>query len=331
MSISENTVATLLLNKPVSGTEEHWIVSLEEETQEEGESVVSSEIPMYEGSILRIGRGSSNDIVIRSKLSSRFHALLSVTRNGVIVCDLDSLNGSFVNGYRIDSPQDVSNGDTLRIGPVEFNVSMRLARRSLDDDTVRTNSEIKQVEIVLLLADLCGYQEKLTASSPEALTPILRNWFSDARDSISSNGGAIDRFLGDAILAYWIVDSEQKEDVVRQGLLAADQLQKKTNQLKRLGKEASPWSCNITVVTNKALLAKPQDDASASLILGSVLNELFAINTFAKRSQIPLSCNLEVGTAIKSFAEVRALPEVHTAAVVGEVVQPLEITKITFK
>jgi hypothetical protein len=70
--------------------------------------------------VLRIGRGSMNEIVIQDSQSSRQHA--EITRQGdqVIVRDLGSTNGTFVNGERITGPRLLQPGDQVRIGETSF-------------------------------------------------------------------------------------------------------------------------------------------------------------------------------------------------------------------
>jgi hypothetical protein len=70
--------------------------------------------------VTRIGRGSTNDIVIQDTQSSRHHA--EITRQGdqLIVQDLGSTNGTFVNGERITAPRLLRPGDQIRIGETSF-------------------------------------------------------------------------------------------------------------------------------------------------------------------------------------------------------------------
>ncbi|WP_213954122.1 MULTISPECIES: FHA domain-containing protein [unclassified Variovorax] len=67
----------------------------------------------------RIGRANSNDVVIDSDRVSRFHATLTVESGAVWIRDLDSSNGTFVNGHRITS-RALSNGDTILIGDCQM-------------------------------------------------------------------------------------------------------------------------------------------------------------------------------------------------------------------
>lgn len=64
--------------------------------------------------VMRIGREQDCEIQLDDRHISRYHSKLSVTDEGIILEDLRSTNGTYVNGIRINSPQTVSVGDELR-------------------------------------------------------------------------------------------------------------------------------------------------------------------------------------------------------------------------
>ncbi|TWT99099.1 FHA domain-containing protein FhaB [Botrimarina colliarenosi] len=67
-----------------------------------------------------IGRGKDCTLRAGSEAISRNHCELLVTEAGVTVRDLGSRNGTYVNDAKIEGVHALSNGDTLRIGPLEF-------------------------------------------------------------------------------------------------------------------------------------------------------------------------------------------------------------------
>ncbi|MBX7455906.1 ATP-binding cassette domain-containing protein [Mycolicibacterium sp. 3033] len=68
---------------------------------------------------IKIGRASDNDIVIPDVLASRHHATLVTTPAGTEIRDNRSINGTFVNGSRVET-QLLSDGDTVTIGNVDL-------------------------------------------------------------------------------------------------------------------------------------------------------------------------------------------------------------------
>jgi len=72
--------------------------------------------------VLRIGRAPDNDIVISDLSVSRYHAELRRTASAYQIVDLDSHNGTFVNGQQVGSAP-LTEGDIVGIGPSTFRLS----------------------------------------------------------------------------------------------------------------------------------------------------------------------------------------------------------------
>ncbi|WP_082947575.1 ATP-binding cassette domain-containing protein [Mycobacterium sp. E2479] len=68
---------------------------------------------------IRIGRANDNDIVIPEVLASRHHATLIPTPTGTEIHDNRSINGTFVNGVRVDSAV-LHDGDVVTIGNIDL-------------------------------------------------------------------------------------------------------------------------------------------------------------------------------------------------------------------
>src|SRR5271157_5574235 len=85
-----------------------------------------------------IGRATDNDIVIPDVLASRHHATLVPTPNGLEIQDNRSINGTFVNGTRVDQAL-LHEGDVITIGNVDLVFSGgTLVRRTETEAATRT-------------------------------------------------------------------------------------------------------------------------------------------------------------------------------------------------
>jgi pSer/pThr/pTyr-binding forkhead associated (FHA) protein len=62
-----------------------------------------------------IGRAPECDVVLASSHVSRRHAEVSWDGGRYLIADLDSLNGTRVNGQSIDAPRVLSSGDTIEL------------------------------------------------------------------------------------------------------------------------------------------------------------------------------------------------------------------------
>jgi len=69
---------------------------------------------------LAIGRSSESGLVIRDDYTSTHHARLLLWKEGWVVQDLDSTNGTFLDGTRVTLPTLVPLGAPVKIGTTTF-------------------------------------------------------------------------------------------------------------------------------------------------------------------------------------------------------------------
>ena len=80
-------------------------------------------LPLPGSPTLRIGRGDGATLRLTDISVSRFHAELRHVGDGWMVRDLNSMNGTHVNGTRITSPTRVRPGDHLQFGAIPFTLT----------------------------------------------------------------------------------------------------------------------------------------------------------------------------------------------------------------
>jgi transcriptional regulator with GAF, ATPase, and Fis domain len=76
-------------------------------------------VPLVAGERVTLGRAPSNRIVIHDERASRFHAEVFPSDTGWAVRDLESRNGTLVDGERLTGDRSLGIGDVLRIGMAE--------------------------------------------------------------------------------------------------------------------------------------------------------------------------------------------------------------------
>lgn len=70
-----------------------------------------------------IGRGGQNDLALDGdEFASARHARIEARGDGVWVQDLDSTNGTFLNGARVVGAERMTPGDILRVGETDLRV-----------------------------------------------------------------------------------------------------------------------------------------------------------------------------------------------------------------
>lgn len=87
---------------------------------------------IVDNGVLTIGSSPDCDIQIQSKFISRHHAQLVQTRNGCVLGDLNSTNGTYVNSRRINK-RVLRAGDLVTIGKERFRYEKRSAKSIMND------------------------------------------------------------------------------------------------------------------------------------------------------------------------------------------------------
>lgn len=80
----------------------------------EGQEIVLGAEP------LTIGRSAESGLVIRDDYTSTHHARLMLWNDEWVIQDLDSTNGTFLDGTRVTLPTPVRPGSTVTIGTTSF-------------------------------------------------------------------------------------------------------------------------------------------------------------------------------------------------------------------
>ena len=73
------------------------------------------------GAVKTAGRAPRADFIVNRALVSRLHCRLTAGEETIVVEDLSSTNGTFVNGKRVKRAELMS-GDRLKLGRVELTI-----------------------------------------------------------------------------------------------------------------------------------------------------------------------------------------------------------------
>jgi diguanylate cyclase (GGDEF)-like protein len=65
-----------------------------------------------------LGRAAGNEALIPDPEMSRQHARIELAEGGFVIDDLGSVNGTFVNGARVQSRSPLRDGDRIQLGPL---------------------------------------------------------------------------------------------------------------------------------------------------------------------------------------------------------------------
>ncbi len=71
---------------------------------------------------ITIGRKSGNFLVLDDPYASAYHARIFIKNNDCVVEDLNSTNGTLLNGNKMTGRKYLNSGDEIRIGNTSFKV-----------------------------------------------------------------------------------------------------------------------------------------------------------------------------------------------------------------
>lgn len=93
-------------------------------------------------------------------------------------------------------------------------------------------------EITALFTDLAGFTSIAEAMPPQALVALLNDYLTDMSGAISDHAGVLDKFIGDAIVAFWgapVTDSDHARRAVSCALTMQRRLQQLRGDWRRRG------------------------------------------------------------------------------------------------
>lgn len=79
-----------------------------------------SSLPIDGKKELLIGRAASSDLIIGDEFASTMHAKLVLVGEDWVLQDLNSTNGTFLDGKKVTTPATVRGGMNIRIGTTNF-------------------------------------------------------------------------------------------------------------------------------------------------------------------------------------------------------------------
>ena len=159
----------------------------------DGTHVVLPEIAIF-------GRKEESTICLPDNRVSRRHAMIRRQEGGEYwFYDLGSFNGSYVNGERVTTVRQLEGGDLIRI--CDFEYEFDLPRPGEEETTVQTDMQV--VPMIILVSDIKGFTRLSELIPHDELAQAIGSWYGYCDQVLTEHGAAIDKFIGDAVLAYW--------------------------------------------------------------------------------------------------------------------------------
>jgi pSer/pThr/pTyr-binding forkhead associated (FHA) protein len=87
-----------------------------------------------------IGRGTDCDLRLLGTDISRHHCLIRLSADEVVLMDLGSQNGSYLNGQRVISQAELKSGDIVQVGTCQFEIDLGDGNAEMLRETTRSLS-----------------------------------------------------------------------------------------------------------------------------------------------------------------------------------------------
>lgn len=177
----------------------------------------------------RIGRHPENDFILQESWISRRHAMIQQESNQRYhIIDLGSANGTFVNGNRIVTPTPLHTGDIIGLGKTELIFTQQSAPQlkptpiqNLGDETI---AFVNKQRVTILVCDIHRYTELSEVVGNEEISKLLLHWNRKATQIIRHYHGQVDKFIGDAVLAFWLQEENNHLEKVLSAAMAINRV-----------------------------------------------------------------------------------------------------------
>ncbi|WP_144391415.1 adenylate/guanylate cyclase domain-containing protein [Pleionea sediminis] len=105
----------------------------------------------------------------------------------------------------------------------------RVVNQLINKHQLEISTQSKSCEVTILFSDIRGFTTLSEKNTPEAIVNILNQYFSLQVETIFKYGGTLDKFIGDAIMAFWgapVDDPKQAENAILAAIEMTENLKK---------------------------------------------------------------------------------------------------------
>ena len=154
--------------------------------------------------------------------------------------------------------------------------------------------EIKHAEVSILFADISGFTTVSETKAPEEVAAFLSNFFSAAVDAIFAYGGTLDKFIGDAVMAFFgapIPQDDHADRAIMAGLMMMERVTEWNDQREREG--LPPVRIRVGINSGPAVVGNVGTEKRVDYtVLGSSVNIASRLESgVAKPGQLVISQN----------------------------------------
>ena len=172
--------------------------------------------------------------------------------------------------------------------------------------------------MTIMFCDMKGFTTLSEGMTPQGLVKVMNRYLSTMSEPIRRHGGVIDKYIGDAIMAYWGPPFVEETDEGQFACLAASEMIKRIAPLREevtelLGVRVIPTECDVRIGV-----------ATGEALVGSIGSEIM-MNYTVMGDTVNLAARLE---AANKFYGSRSLIAAATVAKTDDTIQFREIDRL---
>ena len=244
-----------------------------------------------DGETLKIGRDPKNGIVLDEASVSRVHAALIASGAGLVLQDLASTNGTFVNGERVYSMRDLSSGNVIDIGASKLGVRLAAdqAAAALSSKTAARamTAQLQPVAVSVVAVTLRRFADMAARAAVADLAAARARWGAEVKVIINARSGRLEREAGASLVGVWM--GRDASGLAESACAAAREIHRAALDFSEKdwrGAGGIPWSCSIAAASGqglKGVVGGQGGSAGDFTILGDPVNLAFRLEELADR------------------------------------------------
>ena len=172
--------------------------------------------------------------------------------------------------------------------------------RAILGGSLQPDADGERCKVTILFADIRGFTARSENSTPEAMIALLNRYYAEASAAIHARGGAIDKFIGDGLMATFGVPQPLPAPE-RNALEAAQDMLVRIARLNtELAAEGlAPLEIGIGIHSGEVLAgyvgSRKRRDFT---VIGDPVNTASRLESMSKTAGYPVICSNEVATAV---------------------------------
>ena len=172
--------------------------------------------------------------------------------------------------------------------------------------------------MTIMFSDMKGFTTLSEGMTPQGLVKVMNRYLSTMSEPIRRHGGVIDKYIGDAIMAYWGPPFVEETDEGQFACLAASEMIKRIAPLREevtelLGVRVIPTECDVRIGV-----------ATGEALVGSIGSEIM-MNYTVMGDTVNLAARLEAANKLYGS---RSLIAAATVAKTDDTIQFREIDRL---